>query len=340
MNLNKLGLNRKKLDIEDDSRIGRVSAQFKNLYKLMTKNGETMATLAGNKYFMSIKADFPVVGDWVIFEQYNKDSNAVIKKILSRDNKLSRNQAGKKDEEQVIAANIDIIFIVSSLNEEFNKRRIERYLTIAWDSGAKPILILNKSDLCNDIKYYKEQIESVAMGTEYIVTSCLNKEGINKIREYLKTDKTAVLIGSSGVGKSSIINILVEKEKQTVKEIREDDARGRHTTTNRELFVIPSGGVIIDTPGMREIQLWAQKESLNNVFSEIDKFAKNCKFNDCSHTHEPGCAVKDALKKGNLEQDRLDNYFKMKKEIEYQKLKEKYKAKKANKIKWQRLKGN
>lgn len=337
MDFNKLGLNRFAYNIDDRSRLGRVSAQYRDLYKIVTKEGEIMATLSGKRYFQSDKSDFPVVGDWVLFERYNKDSQAQIKDVLDRQSQISRNQAGKKEEEQIIAANIDIIFIVTSLNQDFNKRRLERYLTIAWDSGAKPIIILNKSDLCNNIEHFKSEIEDIAFGTEYIVSSCVNDEGIVEIRKALKPDKTAVLIGSSGVGKSSIINLLLGEKKQNIKEIREDDARGRHTTTNRELFLLPEGGVIIDTPGMREIQLWVDEDSLDSVFSEIDQFASDCKFNDCSHTHEPGCAVKDAVKTGELSQDRLDNYFKMKREIKYQKLKEKYNAKKANKIKWQNL---
>src|SRR6056297_802350 len=337
MNFNELGLNRFDFNIDDKKNLGRVSAQYRDLYKVITTEVEIMATLSGNNYFKSSKDNFPVVGDWVIYEQYNQESNGLIKRVLDRKTKISRNQAGKKEEEQIIAANIDIIFIVTSLNQDFNPRRLERYLTIAWDSGAKPIIILNKSDLCKDINYYSEQVENIAFGIKYIITSCVDNKGINQIREVLQPDKTAVLVGSSGVGKSSIINLLLKDQKQDIKEIREDDARGRHTTTNRELFILPEGGIIIDTPGMREIQLWVDENSLGSVFSEIDNIAKNCKFNDCSHTHEPDCAVKEAVNEGTLSEDRLKNYFKMKKEIEYQKLKEKYNAKKANKIKWQRL---
>ena len=340
MNFNKLGLNRFEYNIEDKNKLARVSAQYRDLYKIITTEGEIMAALSGNSYFKSSKGNFPVVGDWVIFDQYNKESNGLIKEVLTRNSQLSRNQAGKKEAEQIIAANIDIIFIVTSLNQDFNPRRLERYMTIAWDSGAQPIIILNKSDLCDDRDYYIDEINNIAFGTEYIITSCVNNEGIGKIREILNPDKTAVLVGSSGVGKSSIINLLLEEKRQDIKDIRADDARGRHTTTNRELFLVPDGGVIIDTPGMREIQLWVDENSLDNVFSEIEQLARDCKFNDCTHTHEPGCEVKNAVKDGKLSEDRLNNYFKMKKEIEYQKLKEKYNAKKANKIKWQKLMKN
>lgn len=337
--LKRLGLNRLDYNIENVNNLGRVASQYGDLYKIITKNTELIATLSGNQYFKANKASFPVVGDWVTFKQYNKDSNGVIKEIYPRNTKLSRNQAGKKEEEQIIAANIDIIFIVTSLNQDFNIRRLERYMTIALDSGAKPIIILNKSDLCSDTEYYKIEIENIVFGTELIITSCITNEGIEKIRNKITPDKTAVLVGSSGVGKSSIINKLLQQEKQQVKDIRRDDSKGKHTTTNRELFVIPTGGIIIDTPGMREIQLWVDKEALGNAFSEIDRLSVSCKFNDCTHTHEPGCAVKKAVKEGRVSQARLDNYFKMQKEIRYQKLKEKYKANKANKIKWKQLKG-
>jgi len=332
----KLGIN--KFDnIDEFNSLGRVIGQYRNLYKIYTNDGEIIATLSGNSYHKSNKSNFPVVGDWVKYERYNKDSNAIINKVYDRKTILSRKQAGKKEAEQIIAANIDIIFIVTSLNHDFNPRRLERYLTIAWDSGAKPIIILNKSDLSNNIDKYIEEVEKTAFNTSYIVTSCVNQTGLEKIKEEIMPDKTAVLIGSSGVGKSSIINYLLDSKKQSVKTVRDNDDKGRHTTTNRELFIIPSGGVIIDTPGMREIQLWVNEESLGQVFNEIEKLAKNCKFNDCSHTHEPGCAVKKAVEENNLSKDRLENYFKMQREIEYQKLKEKYSANRAEKIKWDRL---
>jgi len=332
----KIGINKFENINELDS-LGRVVGQYRDLYKIYTNDGEIIATLSGSNYHKSNKSDFPVVGDWVKYERYNKDSNAIINKVYDRKTILSRKQAGKKEEEQIIAANIDIIFIVTSLNHDFNPRRLERYLTIAWDSGAKPIIILNKSDLSNNIDKYIEEVEKTAFNTPYIVTSCVNQTGLEKIKEKIKPDKTAVLIGSSGVGKSSIINYLLDSKKQSVKTVRDGDDKGRHTTTNRELFIIPSGGVIIDTPGMREIQLWVNEESLGQVFNEIEKLAKNCKFNDCSHTHEPGCAVKKAVEENILSKDRLENYFKMQREIEYQKLKEKYSANRAEKIKWDRL---
>ncbi len=247
--LKKLGLNRYKFNIKDTKNMGRVVAQYRDLYKISTKSTEIMATLSGKDYYKANRPDFPVVGDWVRYEQYNKQSNAVIKNVLKRGTKLSRQQAGRKEEEQIIAANIDLIFIVTSLNQEFSKRRLERYLTIAWDSGAKPIIILNKADLSDDIEYFQSEVESIAFNTPNIISSCVNNRGIQEIRDMINPDKTAVLVGSSGVGKSSIINMLLDKSSQATKNIRENDGRGKHTTTNRELFLIPSGGVIIDTPG-------------------------------------------------------------------------------------------
>lgn len=332
----KLGIN-KFNNIDDLESLGRVVGQYRDLYKIYTTDGEIIATLSGSSYHNLNKSDFPVVGDWVNYERYNEDSNGIINKVYDRKTILSRKQAGKKEEEQIIAANIDIIFIVTSLNHDFNLRRLERYLTIAWDSGAKPIIILNKSDLCENKDEYIKEIENIAFNTPYIITSCVKKSGLEEVKEVIQPDKTAVLIGSSGVGKSSIINYLLEKEIQDIKEIRNGDDKGKHTTTNRELFVIPSGGVIIDTPGMREIQLWVNKDSLANVFNEIENLSKECKFNDCSHTHEPGCAVKNAVEENIISKERLDNYFKMQREIEYQKLKEKYSSNRAEKIKWEKL---
>ncbi|MFO7814811.1 MAG: ribosome small subunit-dependent GTPase A [Halanaerobiales bacterium] len=335
--LSKLGLNRYKFNIEDKDNIGRVIAQYRDLYKINTGNSEIISTLSGKEYYKSNRTDFPVVGDWVRYQQYNKESNGVIKKVLKRGTKLSRQEAGRKEEEQIIASNIDLIFIVTSLNQEFNKRRLERYLTIAWDSGAKPIIIMNKSDLCDNTGYFKSEVENIAFNTPYIISSCVKNKGIKEIRDMISPDKTAVLVGSSGVGKSSIINMLLGKRRQVTKDIRENNGKGKHTTTNRELFLVPTGGIIIDTPGMKEIQLWVDENSLDNVFKEIEKLSVGCKFNDCTHQHEPGCAVKLAVQKGKLNEDRLNNYFKMKREIEYQKLKEKYNSNRANKIKWKKL---
>ncbi|MCF8001862.1 MAG: ribosome small subunit-dependent GTPase A [Halanaerobiales bacterium] len=336
--LNNLGFNRYKFNIENNDNVGRVVAQYRNIYKINNGKSEIMAILSGKEYYKASKSDFPVVGDWVVYERYNMESNGVIKSVLKRTTKLSRQEAGRKEKEQIIASNIDLIFIVTSLNQEFNKRRLERYLTIAWDSGAKPIIILNKSDLCDNLGYFKSEVENIAFNTPYIISSCVKNQGIQEIRDIISPDKTAVLIGSSGVGKSSIINMLLGKSSQATKNIRENDDRGKHTTTNRELFLIPTGGIIIDTPGMREIQLWVDENSLDNVFSEIDELSAECKYNDCTHEHEPGCAVKLAVQEGVLNEERLDNYFKMKREIQYQKLKEKYNSNRANKIKWKKLK--
>jgi len=252
----------------------------------------------------------PAVGDWVLAEEHGERST--IHFVFERRSKFSRKTAGKKTEEQIVAANVDTVFLVSSLNRELNARRIERYLTLAWESGARPIVVLNKSDLCDNIAELREKAEEAAMGVRTIVASTVSGDGIAELREIVRTGGTTALLGSSGVGKSSLINAILGREIQVTNETREGDDKGRHTTTSRQLIVVSGGGVLLDTPGMRELQLWAASEGIAQAFADVQGLAQGCKFRNCSHKDEPGCAVREAMDK-----ERLANYHKLQREEEF-----------------------
>lgn len=298
---------------------GRVTLEHKHVYRVITENGEVLAEVAGKmRYGATARSDFPVVGDWVMMSIRPGGDWATIHAVLPRRSKFSRKVAGSAAEEQIVAANIDTVFLVSALNNEFNSRRIERYLTMAWESGAVPVVVLNKADLCDDVKRCVREAELVAPGVPVHAISCTGNEGLGELLIYLsKPGHTAALLGSSGVGKSSIINRLMGKEIQQISGVRTGDDRGRHTTTHRELIFLPSGGMIIDTPGMRELQLWGTGEGFKGTFDDIEKLASKCRFSDCQHENEPHCAVKKALQMGTLERSRLENYRKLQKELSF-----------------------
>lgn len=289
----------------------RVSTVYKNGYSVYTKDGEIRARISGN---LHQKGDIPAVGDWVAI---SKDSvgSTTIHVILPRKSKFSRKEAGKVTEEQVIVTNIDAIFIVTSLNRDFNLRRIERYLTIAKENETEPVVILSKSDLCNDIDEKIDEVLEIAPGTNVVAISAIENKGLEQLSPYLKDGKTVALLGSSGVGKSTLINALEGYKKQDVGEIREKDSRGRHITTERELIMLDKGGLIIDNPGMRELKLWSAGEGIFDLFKDIIELEMQCKFSDCLHETEPGCAVKKALQNGTLPSKRLEHYRKLHREI-------------------------
>ncbi len=300
---------------------GRVAIEHKNMYKVLTEHGELLANISGRLNYNAVgRIDYPAVGDWVILEPRFEENRATIHAILERKSKFTRKQAGNKVDEQIVAANIDTVFIVTSLNEEFNIRRLERYLTQVWNSGANPVIILNKADLCKNITEKMSEVNNIAFGIPVHVVSCLDVTGLEGLDGYLREGQTIALIGSSGVGKSSLINVLIGEQIQKTSEIRDDD-KGRHTTTHRELIKLPQGGVLIDTPGMRELQLWDDGEGVNETFADIEELASQCKFRDCKHDAEPGCAVKKALEEGKLAPERLKSYRKMLREVLYQELK-------------------
>ncbi len=297
--------------------IGRVSSQFKNLYKVMTENGEMIAEIAGKLHYkVNDHSELPAVGDFVMVDRMdNSQGNGIIHQVLTRKSVFARKSAGSKEELQVVAANIDTVFICMSLNNDFNLRRLERYLSIAWDSGALPVVVLTKSDLCSDIEEKLEEVSSIAIGVDVHVTTSTSDEGYQSLQKYLSHGQTVAFIGSSGVGKSTLINRLIGENVVETNKIRNDD-KGRHTTTRRELFVLPESGVVIDTPGMRELGIMSA--DLSKSFVDIDELAAQCKFNDCTHTNEPKCAVQNAIQEGTLTVERLENYRKLAKEAKYE----------------------
>ncbi len=294
--------------------IGRVTSQDKGLYKVVTENGEKRAEVSGKFRYNTVSlSDYPAVGDFVMLDE-NEDGNAIIHHVLTRKSVFIRKAAGTSNENQVVAANIDTVFICMSPNNDFNLRRLERYMGVAWDSGAKPVVVLTKSDLCGNLDDILSELETVALSVDIIVTSGINEDGYSAVKKYIEKCKTVAFIGSSGVGKTTLINKLIGKNIYETKETRNDD-RGRHTTTKRELIALTSGGVVIDTPGMRELGI--ESADLSKAFSDIDELSKQCRFSDCSHKNEPGCAVREAIENGILSEERLASFFKLKKETKY-----------------------
>ncbi|MBN2287009.1 MAG: ribosome small subunit-dependent GTPase A [Tissierellales bacterium] len=321
VNMEQWGLNdfiKNQISPEEVGVIGRVITEGNKIYKIMTEQGVKIGEVKGKSiYESSGREEFPSVGDWVILDRIGSENgNARIERILQRKSKLSRKVAGKRFDEQIIATNIDYIFISMSLNNDFNLRRLERYLTIVWDSMAIPVILLTKADLSTDADKKILEIERVAPAVDILTTSVVTGDGIAAIRKYLTRGITIAFIGSSGVGKSSIINYLKGESVMEVQALRNDD-KGRHTTTQRQMVAISGAGTIIDTPGMREIQMMDMGESLDRTFKDIDEIAKRCKFSDCQHQNEPGCAVREALESGEIDKDRWNNFLKMKKEIDY-----------------------
>ncbi len=297
--------------------LGRIISQSKDLYRVITEKGEATAEISGKfRFSAQTPADYPAVGDFVLLDRtLHAEGNAIIHHLLPRKSVFIRRASGTAHREQVVAANIDTLFICMSLNKDYNLRRAERYLGIAWDSGAVPVVVLTKSDLCDDLSHKLEELRKIAPGVDILVTSSLTEEGHLSALPYLGRGKTVAFLGSSGVGKSTLINRLMGAEILETKEIRKDH-RGRHTTTRRELLLLPGGGMVIDTPGMRELGI--ESADLARTFGDVEELAGMCRFRDCTHTREPFCAVRQAIEEGVLSEERLESYRKLQKEARYE----------------------
>lgn len=296
----------------------RVVEEFKGFYRVRSAQAEYLAETAGKLQHLAIsREDLPAVGDWVAIMARPEEGRARIEHTLPRRTKLSRKVAGREMSEQIVATNLDTVFVVSALNREFNLRRIERYLTIVRDSGARPVILLNKADLCPDTAARVADVDSIALGTPVHLVSALEKTGLAAVREYVVRGTTAAFVGSSGVGKSTIINGLADTALP-VQAVREHDDRGQHTTTSRQMIFLSGGGMLIDTPGMRELQLWNHEEGAAQAFEDIATLSQGCKFRDCGHRGEPGCAVDAAVQQGALSLERLENYRQLLAELRFQ----------------------
>jgi len=298
--------------------VGRVALEHKGGYRLYTESGEIPAEITGRVRFEATgRAGFPAVGDWVAITIQPTEAKASIHAILPRKSKFSRKIAGNVTDEQLVATNIDTVFLIQSLDKNYNLRRLERYLVLALESGAAPVIILSKADLCESVEERRLEVESIAPGVPVHAISTKLSEGLEQLNAYLGVGRTIAFLGMSGVGKSTLINRLVGRDVQKVREVRAHDDRGMHTTRHRELVILPSGGLLVDTPGMRELQLWDVGEGLSDSFSDVETLAAQCRFSNCTHTQEPHCAVKEAVESGSLDAKRLENYLKMGKELEY-----------------------
>lgn len=287
----------------EKEKIARVITVQKNSYWISDGNINYLAQLSG-KFLNQVDSslDFPAVGDWVDVQKLVDEHKAIINQVLPRKSQFIRQAAGTKTEAQIIASNIDTVFIVNSINHDLNLRRIERYILSTYESGASPIIVLTKKDECSsdEVEEIISQVREIAIGVPIIAISNLTKEGIDDLMEFLPPKRTAALLGSSGVGKSTLVNTLLEKDVQITKDIREADSKGRHTTTHREMFRLHGGALLIDTPGMRELQLWEGESAVNTTFKDVEALEKECRFNDCQHDTEPGCRVREGLENGEL----------------------------------------
>lgn len=317
---------------------GRVVAEYQHLYDLITKQGPVLGQVSGKFRFQAeARGDFPAVGDWVVYEKPPGSEQAIIQGILPRKSVFSRKAVAGVTEEQIVAANVDVLFLVSALNQDFNLRRLERYLTLAHRSGAETVVVLNKADLCEDLGDKLAQVREIAMAQPIFAISAMSNQGLDPLRSFLQPGVTVALLGSSGVGKSTLLNALYGAEIQKVNTIREDDAKGRHTTTHRQLFQLPSGGLILDTPGMRELQLWDAAEGIEQTFEDLHDLFAACRYRNCAHEQEPGCAVQTALATGDLDDGRWRNYLKLQREEAWVERRQNQQEKLNTKRRWKQI---
>lgn len=316
----------------------RLALEHKHVFRLYSEQGEIEAGITGRMRHEALsRQDLPAVGDWVAVRARQEQGKATIHAILPRKSRFVRKVAGHRAEEQIVGANINTVFLVMALNNDYNVRRIERYLAAAWESGARPVVVLSKADLSTDVEAQAREVEAVAMTVPVHVISVRANRGLEELDRYFYEGHTVALLGSSGVGKSTLINRVIGRDVQKVNEVREHDDRGKHTTTHRELILLPKGGLVLDTPGMRELQLWDASAGVQEAFDDIEDLAARCHFTDCQHRNEPACAVREAVEEGTLTAERFENYKKLQKEQEFLSVRQEFNAKVAEKRRWKKV---
>jgi ribosome biogenesis GTPase len=347
LNLKDFGWNSHFQKHSDEYRIGlenkalipaRVLFQSRGTYRLISETGELWGEIGGAlRYEAPDSASLPACGDWVLADDPKGCNRTVARFLLPRRTSFFRKQAGTSVGPQVVAANVDTVFLVSGLDSDFNPRRIERYLAIAWESGARPVVVLNKADACINVPARLAEATSLAPGVPVFAVSAIEGSGLNEILRYSGRGETIAFLGSSGVGKSSIVNRLLGRSAQQIRETDPHTGRGMHTTAAQQLFLLPSGGLIMDTPGMRELQIWSADMGLDATFEDIKTLAEGCRFRDCTHQTEPGCRVRALVERGELDSGRLANYFKLSREAQYVELKSVHSASWLEKERWRKV---
>ena len=318
---------------------GRVALEYNQFYRVYTAAGEILAETTGKlRYEAASRAELPAVGDWVALKKRPDQEHARIHAILPRKSCFTRKVVDRKTEEQVVGANIDTLLLVTSLNQDFKPRRLERYVAVAVESGARPVLLLSKSDLCDDLPEKLAALEALAEHAPIHALSVKRGIGLEALAPYFVAGQTVAILGSSGVGKSTLVNYLMGFDRQKVKEIRADDGEGMHATRHRELIVLPSGGLVLDTPGMRELQLWETDDGMDQVFGDVETLIAACRFSNCQHGTEPGCAIRTALTDGTLEAGHYHNYVRLQGELAHlAQRQESFAALKERKQRWKKL---